>query len=126
MNIVQAFVGFFQRDRTPHLGCVLAEVLKAHEVTKSLIAGPAITDAAQKTGGAALGKTAFDKSSDCDDPGCKDDCSKCKARLGSDACFKQLSAALAKRKGVDNPDALSAFIGAQKSGAARMREMAPH
>ena len=47
-----------------------------------------------------------------------------KAKLGSGARFKSLTAKLAKRPGVTNPKALAAFIGDKKYGKAKMQKMA--
>jgi len=47
-----------------------------------------------------------------------------KAKLGSGARFAALKKKLGKRKGVTNPGALAAAIGAKKYGRARMTKMA--
>jgi hypothetical protein len=45
-------------------------------------------------------------------------------KLGSGGRFKALEGKLAKRKGVENPGALAAYIGRQKYGPAKMAKMA--
>lgn len=47
-----------------------------------------------------------------------------KAKLGSGARFKALYNKLDKRKGVKDPDALTAYIGREKYGKAKMAKMA--
>lgn len=46
------------------------------------------------------------------------------AKLGSGKRFAALSGKLAKRPGVTNPDALAAFIGRKKLGAAKFNALA--
>lgn len=47
-----------------------------------------------------------------------------KPKLGSGGRFKELEGKLAKRKGVENPGALAAYIGRKKYGPAKMASMA--
>lgn len=47
-----------------------------------------------------------------------------KAKLGSGARFKALSAKIARRGNVRNPDAVAAAIGRKKYGAAKMAKLA--
>lgn len=49
-----------------------------------------------------------------------------KPKLGSGKRFDQLTAALAKRPGVDNPAALAAYIGRKKYGAKRFAKLSQH
>lgn len=46
------------------------------------------------------------------------------AKLGSGKRFAALSGKLAKRPGVTNPDALAAYIGRKKLGAAKFNSLA--
>jgi hypothetical protein len=46
------------------------------------------------------------------------------AKLGSGGRFKALEGKLEKRKGVENPAALAAYIGRQKYGPKKMATMA--
>lgn len=48
---------------------------------------------------------------------------KPKGKLGSGVRFKALSAKLGRRKGVEDPDALAAYIGRKKYGKKKMASM---
>ncbi len=47
-----------------------------------------------------------------------------KAKLGSGARFKALEKDLSKRKDINNPGALAAYIGRQKYGNAKFQKLA--
>ena len=49
---------------------------------------------------------------------------KPKGKLGSGARFKALSKALGKKKGVENPEALAAYIGRKKLTKSRFQKLA--